>query len=61
MKNFKFLFGLVLVILLSNISCSESPFEDNVNDIQLRENEPVIPTDSIPSREVDPRETGKGN
>ncbi len=30
MKNFKFLFGLVLVILLSNISCSESPFEDNV-------------------------------
>ncbi len=61
MKNFKFLFGLVLVILLSNISCSESPFEDSVNDIQLRENDLVIPTDSIPNPGVDPRETGKGN
>ncbi|MGX1023361.1 hypothetical protein ACSSV5_000511 [Psychroflexus sp. MBR-150] len=61
MKNFKFLFGLVLVILLSNISCSESHFEENINDIQLRENEPVIPADSIPSPGVDPRETGKGN
>ncbi|WP_454244635.1 hypothetical protein [Psychroflexus sp. MBR-150] len=46
---------------MSNISCSESHFEENINDIQLRENEPVIPADSIPSPGVDPRETGKGN
>jgi hypothetical protein len=61
MKNFKFLFGLVFVLLLCNISCSETHFEDNLNDIQLRENDLDIPTDSIPSHGVDPQNPRKDN
>ncbi len=57
MKNLKLVFGLVFVILLGSVSCTEDQLdEDNsyeFKEIQLQEVDPVVPTDSIPNN-VDP-------
>jgi hypothetical protein len=62
MKNFKLVFGLVFVILLGSVSCTEDQLdEDNsyeFKETQLQEVDPVVPTDSIPNN-VDPKEVKK--
>ena len=58
MKNFKLHFGLVFVLLLGSISCTNDDFQDipaqDLEDIQLREVDSVNIPDSIPSAKVDP-------
>jgi hypothetical protein len=62
MKNLKLVFGLVFVILLGSVSCSEDQLdEDNsyeFKETQLQNVDPVVPTDSIP-KNVDPEKVEK--
>ena len=61
MKNFKLVFGLVFVILLGSVSCSEDQLDEDgayeFKETQLQEVNPVLPTDSIPNASVDPVKT----
>ena len=63
MKNFKLVFGLVFVILMSSVSCSEDQLDEDTSyefkETHLQEVGPVVPTDSIPSNNVDPKNPGK--
>ena len=65
MKNFKLHFGLVFVLLLGSISCTNDDFQNipaqDFEDIQLREVDPVNIPDSIPDVGVDPKNPGKDN
>ena len=60
MKNFKLVFGLLFIILLGSVSCTEDQLEeDALNEFEktrLQEDNPVVPTDSIFNSEVDPTE-----
>lgn len=62
MKNLKLVFGLVFVILLGSVSCTEDQLDEDsryeFKETQLQEVDPVVPTDSIPNN-VDPKEVKK--
>ena len=63
MKNFKLVFGLVFVILLGSVSCTEDQLDEDrayeFKETQLHEINPVVPTDSIPNAGVEPDQVDK--
>ena len=65
MKNFKLVFGLVFVILMSSVSCSEDQLDEDTSyelkETRLQENDSLVPSDIILDAEVDPDKSTKGN
>jgi len=65
MKNFKLVFGLVFVILLGSVSCSEDQLDEDASyelkETRLQENDSLLPSDIILDAKVDPKDPGKGN